>query len=135
MRCSGSECGSCPPQPGRLAAQAEPFDDGLVPGRILAHQVRKKATSRANELEQAAARVMILWVASQMLGQPRDALSEQRDLNFGRPCVAFLGGVIGNDACLRIPRKRQLVLQPIHIYLLAPRSLAQVLEEPRGRLA
>ena len=50
---------------------------------ILAHQVRKEATSLANELEQAAARVVILWEASQMFGQPRDPLRQERDLDFG----------------------------------------------------
>ena len=82
MRCR-SERGPSPPGPWRLAAQAEPFDDGLIPGGVLAHEVRKKATSRANELEQAAARVMILGVASKMLGQPGDALRQQRDLDRG----------------------------------------------------
>jgi hypothetical protein len=67
----------------RLAAQAEPFDDGAIPGGILAHQVRKEATSLANELEQAATRVMILWETSKVFGQPRDPLRQERDLYLG----------------------------------------------------
>jgi len=112
----------------RLAAQAEPFDDRLIPGGVLAHQVRKKATSRADELEQAAARVVILGVATQVFGQSADALGKQRDLYFRRPCVAFLGGVFRYDACLCIPRERQLVLQPIHTFRLQRRSLAHLAE-------
>ena len=115
MRRIGIEAGRTPPEPAALAAQTQPFDDGLIPGGVRAHEIREQATSGANELEQAAARVMILGVASKMLGQPRDALGEERDLDFGRPGVAFVGGVIGDDACLRFPRERQLVLQPILI--------------------
>ena len=53
-----------------LAAQSEPSDDGAIAGVVLAHQIRKKATSLADELEQAATRVVVLREARRCSVRP-----------------------------------------------------------------
>src|SRR4249919_1347652 len=88
-----------------LAAQAEPTDDGAIPRVVLAHQVRKEAATLANELEEAAARVVILGKGPEMLREARDPLGEKRDLHLRRARVALDGGVLRDDLFLRLPRE------------------------------
>lgn len=95
-----------------LAAQSEPADDGSIPGVVPAHEVRKESASLANELEQAAARVMILGELAQVLGQSTDALREERDLDLRRAGVTLVGGILRGYAFLGFPRERHVVLQP-----------------------
>src|SRR6266850_4130710 len=94
-----------------LAAEAEPSDDGSVARVVLLDQIRKKATSLADELEEAASRVIVLGEAAEMLGQALDPLRQERDLDFRRSGVTFLGGKPGDDLLLLDRRERHSVLR------------------------
>jgi hypothetical protein len=50
-----------------LAAQSEPCDDGAIASVVLLDQVRKKAATLSDELEEAAAGLVILREGSQVL--------------------------------------------------------------------
>jgi len=50
-----------------LAAQSEPCDDGAIASVVLLDQIRKKAASLSDELEEAAAGLIIFREASQVL--------------------------------------------------------------------
>ena len=54
----------------RLAAESEPSDDGAVARVVLLHQVREKAAALADELEEAAARMIVLGEALEMAVSP-----------------------------------------------------------------
>src|SRR3954471_21460749 len=95
----------------RLAAESESSDDDTVARAVLLHQVREKAAALADELEEAAARMVVLREAAEMGRHVRDTLREKRDLDFGRPRVAILGGVPGDDLLLLLPRGRHSVLR------------------------
>jgi hypothetical protein len=73
----------------RLAPETEFLDQGSVAVEILPHEIVEKATSLAHDLEQTAARVKVLRVAFEMFLKTRDALGEQRDLNFGRSRIGL----------------------------------------------
>jgi len=62
-------------------------------------QVVELATALADELEQAATRVMVLLVRLEVLRELRDAFAEQRDLHFGRTRIALFGAVFLDDRC------------------------------------
>ena len=65
-----------------LAAKAEPSDDGPVARVVLLHEVREKATALAHELEEAAARVVVLRKCAQVVRKALDPLRQERDLHF-----------------------------------------------------
>src|SRR5712691_721299 len=94
-----------------LAAEPEPCDDGAVARVVLLDQIRKKATALADELEEAATRMVVLRKASEMLGQALDPLRQERDLDLRRSGVTFLGGKPGQDLLLCFPRERHTVLR------------------------
>ena len=83
----------------RLAAQAEPADDGPVARVVLLDQVRKKAAALANELEEAAARVVVLGEAPQVLRQLLDPLRQERDLDLRRAGVTVLTAAYSAMTC------------------------------------
>src|SRR5215212_3915842 len=96
---------------GNLAAEPEPSDDGAVARVVLLDQVSKKTTALADELEEAATRMVVLGEAAEMLGQAPDPLGEERDLDLRRSGVTFLGGKPGHDLLLLFPRERHSVLR------------------------
>src|SRR5258707_10212509 len=65
----------------RLAAESEPSDDGAVARGVLLHEVREKAATLTDELEEAAARMVVLGKAPEMLGERPDPLRQERDLD------------------------------------------------------
>src|SRR5919108_3047714 len=71
----------------RLFAQAQPLDQVAVLVRVLALQVIEQLAPLAHQLEQPAARVEVLDVGLEMLGEAVDALGEERDLHLGRAGV------------------------------------------------
>ena len=92
-----------------LAADESPEtnEGGEQPdGVLLALQVVQQATTLADHHQQAAARVEILVVRREMLGEVLDPLGENRNLHFRRTRVAFLGRVLGNDFFLAFGRDR-----------------------------
>ena len=102
MRTAGREAH----RPELLAAQTELADQSLVAGRILAVQVVEEAAALRNELEKAAAGVVVLDVALEVPGQVDDALGEDRDLHFGGAGVAGLGGVFLDERVLALSGDR-----------------------------
>jgi len=97
--------------PVTLAAEPEPSDDGAVARVVLLDEIGKKATALADELEEAATRVIVLGEAAEMLGQALDPLRQKRDLDLGRTGVTFLGGKPGDDLLLLSGRERHSVLR------------------------
>src|SRR5881409_3487477 len=110
---------------GSLAAEPEPSDDGAVARVVLLDQVGKKATALADELEEAASRMVVLGKAAEMLGQPLDPLRQERDLDLRRPGVTILGGKPGDDLLLLLPSERHSVLRTrrfVDLFLLLTRE-------------
>src|SRR5919112_5621690 len=64
-----------------LAAESEPCDDGAVARVVLLHQVGEKTAALADELEEAASRVIVLRKATEMIRERLDPLGEERDLD------------------------------------------------------
>ena len=95
----------------RLAAVSEPCDDDSVARAVLLHQVGEKAAALADELEEAAARMIVFGEALEMAGQLLDPLRQERDLDFRRSGVTFLGGKPGDDLLLLFPRERHSFLR------------------------
>jgi polyribonucleotide nucleotidyltransferase len=61
--------------------ESEPSDDGPVARAVLLHEIREKAAALADELEEAAARMVVLREASEVPRQALDPLREERDLD------------------------------------------------------
>src|SRR6476660_5285079 len=95
----------------RLAAESESSDDDAVARAVLLHQVGEKAAALADELEEAATRMVVLGKALEMPGQLLDPLGQERDLDFRRSGVTFLGGKPGDDLLLLFPRERHSFLR------------------------
>lgn len=81
----------------RLAAQAEAFDQLVVLLNVPALQVVEHAATLRDHLEQAAPRVVVFLVRSEVLGELVDALREQRHLHLRRARVAVVGAVFADD--------------------------------------
>ena len=84
-----------------LLADAQALDQFGIPVGVLAFQVIEQAPALADELQQAAARMMILGVGLEVFGQVADALAEQGDLNFRGAGVAVVGLVSADDPVFR----------------------------------
>src|SRR5262249_25146805 len=73
-----------------LLADAEGIDEPTIAVDVLRLQVVEEPAPLDDQLEEAAARVMVLRVDLEVLGQVRDALGQQRDLHFRRAGVALV---------------------------------------------
>src|SRR3954467_12087029 len=85
-----------------LLTDAEALDQVRVAVRVLALQVVEKSAALADQLQQAAARVMVLRVRLEMVGQIADALAEERNLHFRGSGVALMGSVAADDFGLAV---------------------------------
>ena len=94
-----------------LAAQSEPCDDGAIASVVLLDQIGKKAPSLSDELEEAAAGLIVFRKAGQMCIQLLDPCGQERDLHLCRACVTVLDGVFRDDFILRFPRERHTILR------------------------
>ena len=90
----------------RLLAEPQPGDCCAVPLDILARQVCQQATPLADEFEKSAARVEIMLVCPQMIGQPVDPLGEERNLNLRRTSIFGMRAKLGNDGLFLFCQKR-----------------------------
>src|ERR1035437_3241400 len=95
----------------RLAAQSEPCDDGAIASVVLLDQVGKKASSLSDELEEAAAGLVVLREGSQVLRKLLDPFGQERNLHLCGARVAFLGGILRNNLVLCLPRERHTILR------------------------
>src|SRR5438270_741686 len=97
--------GDSPPPTG-LAAQAELADESVIPFDVSTLEVVEQAPALRDHLEQPPARVVVLLVSLEVLGQLVDALGEQSDLHLRRAGVAFVRPVLVDDAFLYFRRCR-----------------------------
>src|SRR5437764_12687360 len=79
-----------PPLTGALPAEAELLDEGAIALDVFALQVVQEPPAAADELQQAAARVVIVLVRPQMLGELVDPLRQHRDLDLRRPGIRLV---------------------------------------------
>src|SRR4029077_872726 len=100
-------------------------DQGAVTLQVVSLQVAKDAAALAHHLQQAAARVMVLAVGAQVLGELVDALGEQRDLDLGRSGVLARTAVLADQLLLLVLRQRH---RRDRVAIQAPRPsyLAQI---------
>src|SRR5688500_14406958 len=94
-----------------LAAPSEPSHDGPIARAVLLHQIGEEAAALADDLEWAAARLVVLGEAPKMRRQLLDPLGDERDLDLWRTGVTFLGGEPGHDLLLLFPRERHSFLR------------------------
>src|SRR5262245_7072739 len=83
-----------------LAPEAELLDQRAVGLEVLALEVVQEPAAPAHELEQAAARVVVLRVRAEMLGELVDPLRQQRNLHLRRPRVGVVLAVLADDVVL-----------------------------------
>src|SRR5262245_50064409 len=76
-----------PPSGSELAPEAQLLDQFSVPLHVFLLEIVQEAATAPDELEQPAARVVVLRVRAEVLGQLVDALREHRDLHLGRARV------------------------------------------------
>src|SRR5438876_9887448 len=79
-----------------LAAQSEVGDQLQVTIVLGAGQVIEQSAAIADHLEQAAARVVVMLVRAQVLGQRIDTPGQQCDLDVGGASVAIVEPVLFN---------------------------------------
>ena len=66
-----------------LLAQPQPLDERLVRLRLCALEVIEELPAAAHHAQQSAARVVILHVSFEVLGEVGDTRSQERNLDFG----------------------------------------------------
>ena len=86
----------------RLLADAEPVDQVGVAVACLSLQVVEQPATLADELQQPAARMVILRVGLEVFGQVVDALAEERNLNFRGAGIGVVSLVRADDVGLAI---------------------------------
>ena len=84
----------------RLATNAETADQLAITLHIAALHVIEQATTLADELHESAASVVITLVNLEVLGEVRDPVRQDRDLDFGRTGVRSVSLVVLNDLLL-----------------------------------
>src|SRR6476469_10912822 len=85
---------------GGSAAQAEALDQGSVARDVDLGEVVQQVASAADHEEQAAPRVMVVFVLLEVLGKVHDALGQQGDLRLRGPGVPPAQPVFGQDLTL-----------------------------------
>src|SRR6185437_4906129 len=94
----------------RSAADAEGVDQLLVPALVDPLDVIEKRPAGLHQLQQAAARMVVLAVNLEVLGEIVDAFTEDRNLHLGRTGVALLGGIFGDERALALGRDRHRMI-------------------------
>ena len=85
-----------------LLANPEAADQFRIAVGVLALEIVEQTPALADQLEQAAARVMILRVNLEMLGEIVDAIAEQRDLHFRGTRIAVVSLVRADNPALAV---------------------------------
>ncbi len=80
-----------------LLSDVQFLDDRAVTLDIDLLQICKKISSVTDHLKKSAAAVVVLVVSLEVLCEGVDAISEERDLNLGRTCVALVSLVLVDD--------------------------------------
>ena len=89
-----------------LAAQVQAPDERLVARHALALQIIEQRTALADQHQQATARVEILGVDFEVLGEVGNTLGEQGDLDFRAASIVGGGGVFGDERGCALWRNR-----------------------------
>jgi hypothetical protein len=84
---------------GWLATKSELLGERGVARCIFTLEECQQSTSLTDELQEPAARVVVLLKGLQVRGQSLNALREECDLNVCGPSVSTVTPVVGNDAC------------------------------------
>ena len=82
-----------------VVADTELLDEFAVFEDVAILDVDEQATTLTNEHEQTAARVVILGVLFEVLGEVADALGEDRDLNFSATRILSILAIFGDELC------------------------------------
>src|SRR5690606_11778971 len=85
-----------------LLTQVQRRDHAPVALDVRFLQVVEQPPPLPHELEQPAARVVVLLVDFEMLGQILDALTEQSDLNLRRTGVGLMQAILSDDAAFGV---------------------------------
>src|SRR4051812_4727343 len=83
-----------------LAPEAELLDQGAVALEVLLRQIVEQPAAAADELEQSAARIVILRVRAEMVGELVDAGGQEGDLHLRGPGVGPVPAVLPDDVQL-----------------------------------
>src|SRR5262249_19854080 len=89
-----------------LFAEVEGGHDLAVTVEAGLLQVVQEATALRDELQEPAARVVVLHVGLEVLREVADALAEEGDLHLGRPGVALVGLELADQLGLFLGLKR-----------------------------
>jgi hypothetical protein len=84
----------------RLLTELQRRDDLAVPVHVGPLEIVEKLATLTNEHEKAAARVVILLVDLEMIREVLDALTQERNLNFGRTRIGLVETMLGDDGGL-----------------------------------
>jgi hypothetical protein len=90
-----------------LPPESQLLNQCAVPLEIALLQVLQEPPAPADELEQAAARVVVLRVRAEVLRQLVDSSRQQRDLNLRRARIGLAAPVLPDDLLLRFLGERQ----------------------------
>lgn len=82
-----------------VVANTELLDEFAVFEDVAVLDVDEQATTLTNEHEQTAARMVILGVLFEVLGEVADALGEDRDLNFSATRILSILAIFGDELC------------------------------------
>ena len=81
----------------RLLAQAECLDDGTIAFDVNFVEIVEQTATLTYQLSQRTGRDVVLAVLLHVLCQVGDAISEQRNLALGRPCVSCTLAILAED--------------------------------------
>src|SRR5687768_13191854 len=96
------------PEPRWLLANAEASNQLGVPIGVLALEIIQQAPPLADQLQQPAARMVILRVYLEVLGEVVDPVAENRDLHFRRSGVPVVRPVAADDPGLAVLVQRHV---------------------------
>jgi|SRR5271156_227401 hypothetical protein len=83
-----------------LFADTELGNNGFIPFRVVLLQVVEQTTTPAHHHEKPAARAVVLLVRLEVFRQLTNALTQQRDLNFGTAGIGSVRAIRVNDGLL-----------------------------------
>jgi hypothetical protein len=83
-----------------LPAQSKPFDYGIVALDVFPLQIVKELSTLPDKFQEPSARMVIFFMAFEVLGQIRDSFTEKSDLYLGRSRIGRVHSEIINNFLL-----------------------------------
>ena len=93
-----------------LLSESELLNQSAVTIQIRLLQIAEQASSLTNHHEKTSSRMVILRIRLQVLGELRDALGQNCNLNLRRTRVAFFSAVCLDELCLLLFRNHSVLL-------------------------